>query len=455
MPNATKDQLQRLAQLRSVACSKSLKRATPSSIVSIILGGGQGTRLFPLTQSCCKPALLLGGKYRLIDVPISNSLHAGINKIFVLTQFLSRPLHKHIFSTFKHHTVSPGFIELLSAEQRPGKSEWFQGTADAVRQNIDYLRESTAEFFLILSGDQLYHLDFDKLIRCTEQQDVDVWVATLAVSEKEASRMGIMKVNEDHHIIDFYEKPSSASLLERMKTPKAALDKMGLNASEGREFLGSMGIYLFRRSALFNLLTSDTRDDFGKHLIPTQVKMGKIAAFLHEGYWEDIGTIDSFYHANLLLNHENPPFSCHNERSPMVTTPSQLPGPRFSGGHISASTICEGSLIEADEITNSVLGQRTIVKRGSIIKDSYIMGNEYYELSQIGHEHDSSLPVHPMIGENCLIKKTIIDQNAQIGNRVQLINKNNVNSYDGDSIYIRDGIIVVPRGAKIPDDFVL
>jgi glucose-1-phosphate adenylyltransferase len=282
-----------------------------SSIACIILGGGQGTRLMPLTQSRCKPALSFGGRYRLIDVPISNSLNAGITKIFVLTQFLARSLHQHIFKTYRHGYPSAGFIEVVSAEQRPGKQEWFQGTADAVRQNLEYFRETDAEFFLILSGDQLYRLDFEKLFQCTEQKEVDVWVATLAVNAKDASRMGVMKVNEDHHIIDFHEKPTSHAALERLRTPASILQKMRLSSNEEKQFLGSMGIYLFRREALFSLLVNDKRDDFGKHLIPTQVKNGKIAAFIHEGYWEDIGTIESFYTANLALNSETPPFNCH------------------------------------------------------------------------------------------------------------------------------------------------
>lgn len=458
MTVSTKDQLRRLAQLRAMAQVRTPYQLNISSVVSIILGGGQGTRLFPLTRSCCKPALLFAGRYRLIDVPISNSLNSGINKIFVLTQFLSRSLHKHIFQTYRQDPFFPGFVEVLSAEQRPGKSDWFQGTADAVRQNIEYLLETPAEYFLILSGDQLYRLDFDSMMRCVnEHQDVDVWVSTLAVTAKEATRMGIMKINEDHHIIDFYEKPNSPTLLDRMKTPESVLKKMGLTAEGGKEFLGSMGIYLFKRNALLDLLAEDPRDDFGKYLIPTQVKKGNIAAFIHEGYWEDIGTIDSFYHANLSLNSSAPPFTCHSEYHPMFTTPSHLPGPKFCNTHISASSVCDGCIIEADEITNSILGQRTVVQQGTIIRDSYLMGNEYYQLPHESTDEHVKLPQAPTIGKDCLIKRTIIDQNVCIGNRVKLINKNNHAHYDGDAgipLFVRDGIVVVPRGATIPDDFV-
>jgi glucose-1-phosphate adenylyltransferase len=456
MQSATKEQFQRLAQLRHISKNRPTKASDMSSVACIILGGGQGTRLFPLTTSLCKPAIVFGGRYRLIDVPISNALNAGITKIFVVTQFLARSLHKHIFHTYRHDPLSSGFIEVLSAEQKPGKSDWFQGTADAVRQNAEYLLETPAEFFLILSGDQLYHMDFEKMMKCTEQKDVDVWVSTLAVGRKEASRMGIMKVNEDHHIIDFYEKPNSDVLLDRMKTPKSVLKKMGLSTHGDREFLGSMGIYLFRRNALFDLLLGDQREDFGKHLIPSQVKKGRIAAFVHEGYWEDIGTIESFYEANLALNQSLPPFSCHDEKNPIFTTPTHLPGPRISNCHIHSSTICEGSIIDADEITNSIIGRRTVIKRGTIIRDSYLMGNDSFCFphTKASKADLSHLPSSPGIGEDCLIKKAIIDKDVYIGDRVQLVNKANHTNFDATPLYVRDGIIVVSKGAIIPDDFV-
>ena len=299
-------------------------------------------------------------------------------------------------------------------------------------------------------------MNFEKLMQRTEEKDVDVWVATLAIGEKEAPRMGIMKVNEDHHIIDFYEKPNSEELLERMKTPKSALKKMGIDGSGDKEFLGSMGIYLFRRSALLELLEDCTGDDFGKHLIPAQVKKGRIAAFVHNGYWEDIGTIESFYTANLALNHTTPEFSFHDEKNPLFTTSNHLPGPRFGDGRITSSTICEGSIINADEISNSLIGQRAVIQRGTIIRDSYIMGNDFYHYPHHAITKDviSNLPPSPIIGEDCVITKTILDKNVCLGNRVRLINKNNLTTFDGDPIFVRDGIIVVSHDAIIPDDFV-
>jgi glucose-1-phosphate adenylyltransferase len=455
MPNVTTEECQRLAQLRHISQERPSAQTDMSSVACVILGGGEGTRLFPLTQSRCKPALVFGGRYRLIDVPISNSLTSGISKIFVLTQFLARSLHRHIFRTYRQDSFFPGCIEVLSAEQRPGKSEWFRGTADAVRQNAEYLLETSAEFFLILSGDQLYRMDFQKLMRCTEQSDVDVWVATLAVDEKEASRMGIMKVNEDRHIIDFYEKPKTKELLEKLKTPKPALAKMGLSTEGEKEFLGSMGIYLFRRSALFSLLESNPGHDFGKHLIPDQVKRGRIAAFAHEGYWEDIGTIESFYNANLALNQPTPPFSCHDELHPIFTTSSHLPGPRFGNGIITSSTICEGSIINAKEISNSLIGQRSVMGRGTVIRDTYIMGNDFYHypIHSVTKASLTNLPTAPTIGENCTIQRAIIDKNVCIGNNVRLTNAKNLTTFDSDPLYVRDGIIVVPQGSVIPEGF--
>ncbi len=443
MKTTTQDELQRLVSLKREPLSPIKHKLDMSSVATVILGGGQGSRLFPLTKNHCKPSMLFGGRYRLIDVPISNSLHAGITQIFVLTQFLSRSLHRHIFQTYRQDHIFPGSIEILSAEQRPGQSDWFQGTADAVRQNADYLLETSAEYFLILSGDQLYHIDFEKLLRCAQEQpEVDVWVATLTVSAKDATRMGIMKVNEDNHIIDFYEKPNDPLLLERMKTPKSVLDKMECTRDENKQFLGSMGIYLFRRSTLFDLLKKDPREDFGKHLIPSQVKKGRIGAFIHDGYWEDIGTIESFYYANLELNQEKALFSCHTENAPLYTAHSHLPGPRIVNAHIRSSTICEGSVILADEVTNSLLGQRTILKRGAVIRDSYIMGNSTSQKEALS------------IGENCFIKKAIIDKNVSIGDNVRIVNRENYITYDGDPIHVRDGIVVISEGAVIPDNFI-
>lgn len=421
-----------------------------SKVCCVILGGGQGTRLFPLTKRHCKPAILFGGRYKLVDVPLSNALNSHINKNYIVTQFLSTSLHQHIFQTYRLDSFSSGFIELLSAEQKHDTTSWYKGTADAIRQNLEYLIETPAEYFLILSGDQLYHMNFEKMMQEAVEKDVDVLVATLAVNKKDAKRMGIMKVNEDQHIVDFFEKPSDESILERFKTAPSTLEKLGIDPTTDRSYLGSMGIYLFKRSCLFSLLQEDSREDFGKHLIPSKVQSGNIGAYVHDGYWEDIGTIESFYEANIALTHKSPPFDLYNEDHPIITNRSFLPGARISNASVTESIICEGSIVEADVVANSILGQRSVVKQGSIIRDSYIMGNDFYE-TPIKDAQIQEL----VIEENCIIKKAIIDRNVHIGRGAQLINKNNLTTYDSPNVVIRDGIIVVPRGAKIPSGFVL
>lgn len=421
-------------------------------VASIILGGGEGTRLYPLTLTRCKPAINFGGKYRLIDVPISNSIHADCYKIFVLTQFLSSSLHHHIFQTYMQGGRASGLIEILTAEQKPTQKSWFQGTADAVRQNIDYLLESPVEYFLILSGDQLYNINFREMLSFAKTTNADVVIAALPVNAQDATRMGVLKVNEDNFITEFFEKPQDRALLQKLRSPQAVIERIGVQSESKRNYLGSMGIYLFKRKALVDLLMKDPREDFGKHLIPTQVEKGNVAAFLYEGYWEDIGTIETFYQANMALTDPRPQFSFHNEERPIFTCRYDLPPAKFLDTQIKQTILCEGAMIDADEVTHSILGPRAVVHRGSIIRDSYIMGNDYYESLVRDHHR---LPPSPHIGANCIITRTIVDKNATIGKGVRLINKQKLAHYNGENIFIRDGIIIVPRGATIPDDFIL
>lgn len=422
------------------------------SVASIILGGGEGTRLYPLTLTRSKPAVNFGGKYRLIDVPLSNSIHANCYKIFVLTQFLSSSLHKHIFQTYMQRGRAAHQIEILTAEQTPTNKSWYQGTADAVRQNIDYLMECPVDYFLILSGDQLYNINFAEMVQFAQQTDADVTIAALPVTAQEASRLGILKINSQNFITDFYEKPKDKADLHKLRTPTALLTPLISGLSNKRNYLGSMGIYLFKRKALIELLMQDLREDFGQHLIPTKVKSGKAAAFIYDGYWEDIGTLETFYEANMALTQPNAPFNFHNENRPIFSHHYDLPPARFAQTKVKQSIVCEGSIIEADTLIGSILGPRTIIQKGTYIRDSYLMGNDYYTSSIQDHQR---LPQQPQIGKNCLINRTIIDKNASIGNEVQLVNKQKLTHYNGENIYIRDGIIVVPRGATIPDGFIL
>lgn len=421
-------------------------------VASVILGGGEGTRLYPLTLTRCKPAINFGGKYRLIDIPISNSIHSDCHKIFVLTQFLSSSLHHHIFQTYMQGGRASGLIEILTAEQKPTQKSWYQGTADAVRQNIDYLLESPVEYFLILSGDQLYHINFLEMINYAKVVDADVVIASLPVNAQDASRMGVLKVDKHNFITDFYEKPQDPVLLKQLRCSKEVLESIGISATSKRNYLGSMGIYLFKRKALVDLLKKDPREDFGKHLIPTQLEKGRVAAFLYDGYWEDIGTIETFYQANMSLTNPTPQFSFHHELRPIYTSRYDLPPARFSNTQVNQTILCEGAIIEADEITRSILGPRSVIHKGAIIRDSYVMGNDYYE--SVVRDH-CRLPAAPRIGENCILSRTIVDKNATIGKGVQLINKQKLTHYNGENVFIRDGIIIVPRGATIPDGFIL
>lgn len=422
------------------------------SVASIILGGGEGTRLHPLTLTRCKPAITFGGKYRLIDVPISNSIHSNCYKIFVLTQFLSSSLHHHIFQTYMQGGRTAGMIEVLTAEQKPTQKAWYQGTADAVRQNIDYLLESPVEYFLILSGDQLYNLNFQEMFTFAKETDADVIVASLPVNAQDATRLGILKVNENNFITDFYEKPEKKGILDKLRSPSQVIERAGVPSDSKRNYLGSMGIYLFKRKALADVLMQDPREDFGKHLIPTLVQQGRAAAYLYEGYWEDIGTIEAFYQANMALTDPKPKFSFHNEARPVFTCRYDLPPAKFLDTQIKQTILCEGAIVDADEISHSILGPRSVVHKGAIIRDSFLMGNDYYASPFMDHQ---SLPPEPHIGENCILIRTIVDKNVTIGKGVQLINKQKLTHYDGDHVFIRDGIIIVSRGASIPDGFIL
>ncbi|MBA3722521.1 MAG: glucose-1-phosphate adenylyltransferase [Parachlamydiaceae bacterium] len=423
------------------------------TVASIILGGGEGSRLYPLTLTSAKPAVNFGGKYRIIDVPISNSINANCYKTFILTQFLSSSLHQHIFQTYLQNPLAANKIEILTAEQKPAQKDWFQGTADAVRQNIDYLLEHPIEYFLILSGDQLYNIDFTKMVAFAKRTDADLVIASLPVNAQDASRMGIMKVNKNDFVTDFHEKPQDKALLQSLRCPSEILEKVGIPSSSKRLYLGSMGIYLFKRKALVDLLAKDSREDFGKHLIPTKLQTGKVAAFLYDGYWEDIGTIETFYKANLAMTESNSPFSLHDEARPIFSYRYDLPPAKFYiNTQIQRAIICEGSIIEADEINHSILGPRTVIEKGCIIRDTYIMGNDYYHSTIKDHHR---MPCRPKIGENCIIRQTIIDRNVCIGKGVQLVNKDKLTHYNGDNIFIRDGIIIVPKGATIPDGFIL
>lgn len=420
-------------------------------VVAIILGGGEGKRLFPLTATRCKPAVPFA-RYRLIDIPISNSLNSNIRKIFIISQFLSFSLHQHLLKTYQLDSFSSGFIEVLAPEQKPSKNVWFQGTADAIRQNQEYFIETPAEYFLILAGDQLYNINFQDMVDRARESGADLTIAALPILPADTKRMGIFKIDAKGNVLDFMEKPEDLSAISDFRISQEQFKKLGLKTHEEKTYLGSMGIYIFKRDALFRLLHEDLRDDFGKHLIPTQVKQGGVSIFFYNGYWEDIGTVESFYKANLDLTGEHPGFDCYDETHLIYTAQNYLPGPKVTSANITRSIVCEGSLIDAKEISHSILGPRTIVKKGAVIKDSVLMGNDFYVPPA---SNVYMWPGHLGIEEGAVIQKTILDKNVSIGKGVQLVNKEQLSHYDGQGIYIRDGIIVVARGATIPDGFVL
>jgi glucose-1-phosphate adenylyltransferase len=408
-------------------------------VVSVILAGGQGTRLFPLTQLRCKPAVPFGGRYRLIDIPISNSLNSGIENIFIISQYYASDLQQHILETFHMDLFRKGKIEMLCPEETPHRKIWFNGTADAVRQNMEHLLKSSADYFLILSGDQLYNIDLQQLLDCAKRTGADLTIAALSVEEEEARRMGLLKIDAKHYVTSFVEKPQERAILDQFQQPGTS------------RYLGSMGIYVFKRHALEALL-KESGDDFGHHLIPLEVKRGKAAAYIYDGYWEDIGTVGSYYRANLALIKGKHCLDTYDESHPIYARLSHLPSPLIKDTRVHDSFISEGSIIEAKEVSRSIIGLRSHIKKGTVLRDSILLGNRSY---QPPAKHTPSFPPAFYIGENCVIEKTIVDEHVMIGNDVQLINREKRTTFDGNGIYIRDGIIIVTTGTHLPDGFVL
>lgn len=418
-------------------------------VATIILAGGQGTRLFPLTSMRCKPAVSFGGRYRLIDIPISNSLNSNINQIFVISQYFASELHQHILTTYQLDMFRTGGLELLTPQETSKGKAWFNGTADAIRQSLDYVLRSNAEWFLILSGDQLYNMDLISMLDFATSKDADLVIASLPVHQAEAKRMGLLKINAMSTITDFHEKPQDPQILKEYELSQAFLKENNKSTSE-TQYLASMGIYIFKREALIEIL-KNKGDDFGQDLIPEFIHKAKCCAYLYEGYWEDIGTVSSYYQANLLLT-KGKGLNTYIEDNQIYSAPQHIPNAMITGTRIKGSLIGQGSIIEAEEIENSVVGVRALIKKGTIIRNSVIAGNRTYHpfLNQ-------AMPAdqYYSIGENCHISKAIIDEECRIGDNVQLINKDNLDTYDGDGIFIRDGIIIVTSGTELPDNFVL
>jgi glucose-1-phosphate adenylyltransferase len=426
------------------------------SVLSLILGGGRGTRLYPLTMLRSKPAVPIAGKYRLIDIPISNCLNSGLNRVYVLTQFLSVSLHRHIANTYKFDPFSRGFVEVLAAQQTNEAADWYQGTADAVRQNIRYVHEDGCREVLILSGDQLYRMDFGQLIQTHRDSEAEVTIAVLPVTQAEASSLGILRVNDAGQVIGFVEKPQTEDQLDPLRTSSEWLERRGIE-SRGRQFLASMGIYLFHRETLFGLLNTTPRaTDFGKEIFPRTLKTHRVQAHLFDGYWEDLGTIKSYHEANLALAGDQPPFDFHSHEGVIYTRMRFLPASRVSGAELYQCLISDGCVVEAGtRMTRCVVGVRSRIGRDVVLRDTVIIGADRFETdAERAANRLRNIP-NFTVGDGSTIQRAILDKDCRIGHNVQLVNRRNIQNDDGENYVIRDGIIVIPKAVVIPDDTIL
>jgi glucose-1-phosphate adenylyltransferase len=418
-------------------------------VVAVILGGGAGSRLYPLTATRSKPAVPIAGKYRLVDIPISNCINSDISRMFVLTQYNSASLNKHIKNTYQFSGFSSGFVDILAAEQTPDSPGWFQGTADAVRQSLKHIHPFEFEYVLILSGDQLYQMDFSLMINEHENSGADITIATIPVGEREAPEFGLLKVNSSNAITSFIEKPDK-SLLPEWESPTG--DEM---VAQGRLYLASMGIYIFNRKVLFDLLQQEKRDatDFGKEIIPDSINQYKVISYQYDGYWTDIGNIYSFFEANLSLTLDIPPFNLFDNKKMVYSRARMLPPAKISGTTIEQTIIAEGSIIHANKIVNSVIGIRSRIGNGSNIVSCYIIGNDFYEtIEEIEHNYQKGIPKLG-IGERCNLTNVIVDKDCRIGNDVNIVGGSHLPDADHSLFTIKDGIVVVKKGAVILDGF--
>jgi glucose-1-phosphate adenylyltransferase len=420
-------------------------------ILAVILGGGAGTRLYPLTASRSKPAVPIAGKYRLVDIPISNCINCGISRMFVLTQFNSASLNRHIKNTYHFSAFSSAFVDILAAEQTPDNPTWYQGTADAVRQCLRHIGPFESDYVLILSGDQLYQMDFITMLEGHKKMNADISIATIPVAAREASDFGIMKKSDEGYITSFIEKP------KRDLLPEWESDTGEEMRKKGNIYLASMGIYIFSRQMLFDILQSEYKQDtdFGKQIIPQAIKKYKVASYQYDGYWTDIGNIYSFFEANLNLTSDLPEFNLFDNSKAIYTRARMLPPAKISGTTLEKTLIAEGCIINASRIENSVMGIRSRIEHGTTVVSSYVMGNDYFEtLDDIANANKSGVPLLG-IGHRCYIRNAIIDKNVRIGDDVRINGGNHLENSDHSLYTIKDGIVVLKKGAVIPNGFVI
>ena len=410
-----------------------------NDVLAIVLGGGQGSRLFPLTHQRSKPAVPIGGKYRLIDVPISNCLNSDLRRIFVLTQFNSASLNHHVAQTYRMDQFSHGFVDIIAAEQTPDNSSWFQGTADAVRQAARHFSRYDADYYLILAGDHLYRMDYGLMLDAHVDQDADITVAALPVTPYDAPGMGIFRFARDGQIVGFDEKPNQDQLAAiGSSVPPGTLFREQLYDAE-KPFIASMGIYVFSREVLLELLQHTTVTDFGREIIPAALTTHRVRAYLHDGYWADVGTVESFYHANIMLTAPHAPFKFYDPRKPTYTHERFLPPSHMRACTVRESIVAEGCFLDECTIEQSVIGIRSHISRGTRITRSVLLGADMYE----------SDAMQPGIGRDVVLDRVIIDKNASIGDGASLVNESGVQHADGRGYYIRSGIIIVPKGGRI------
>ena len=421
------------------------------SLITMILGGGAGSRLYPLTASRSKPAVPIAGKYRLVDIPISNCINSNINRIFVLTQYNSASLNKHIKNTYQFSPFSIGFVDILAAEQTPDNPKWFQGTADAVRQSLRHLANYEYEHVLILSGDQLYQMDFGNMFRTHEKDNADITIATIPVTQNEATEFGILKADEENRIVSFIEKPGIDILPDWVSDTKEEMQ------GQGRNYLASMGIYLFKKQVLMDLLKIHHADakDFGKEIIPSAINDFNVFSYQYGGYWTDIGNISSFFEANLGLTQELPLFNLFDNDKKVYTRARMLPPAKISGTTIIDTIAADGCIIHAERIENTVVGIRTRIGHHTQIYRCYLMGNDYYEtIEQMAFAAENGLPKLG-IGDNCFISNAIVDKNCRIGNNVRINGGAHLENSDHELYTIKDGIVVVKKEVVLPDGYVI
>ncbi len=427
--------------------------ANTSKVLCVIMGGGQGSRLFPLTKDRAKPAVPLAGKYRLVDIPISNCINSGFRRIYVLTQFNSTSLHGHISRTYKFDHFSSGFVEILAAQQTFTNTSWYEGTADAVRKNLMHFMNHDFDQLVILSGDQLYRMNFEEVVTQHLVTGAEITIATIPVGRGDAKSLGIMAIDGDNRITRFVEKPKEDAVLDTLKLTPAMQKNLAVKR-EGDSFLASMGIYVFNRKVIAELLDNPL-SDFGKHIIPHAITTRRVFSYVYEGYWEDIGTIRSFFEANLDLVSELPRFNFFDMSAPIFSRPRYLPGSKINGAQIDHAVISDGCIINHAKINRSIVGLRTLVGSGTELNRTIVLGSDYYEAADSIAQHEREGIPRVGVGENCRIENAIIDKNARIGNNVTISPAGKPENTDHPLYFIRDGIVIIPKGGIIPHGTVI